>query len=232
MQCPACKETIIDGAKVCRFCGRKLSRPLGAGCLAVIGVVVIITLLPLLFGSPGKRGASTKIASGANSLAGSPKTVQEDFERVNPSFLAAVLPCQLGFTAAGRAMHSGDRYNAYDVVQRAQQACITAWENANAIKFSAATPQPNRDKLNADLDDCSHAYAQYGGVLMTIGNVLNGDDRPSTVAEARHGIGQAVGAVSTCMRTYASDLRAAGVKMPGDAQTAHAAKTRGRAANH
>ena len=110
MQCPACKETIIEGAKVCRFCGRKQSRSLSAGCLTVIGVLALITLLPILFVSFSSPGTSTKEASGASSSAGSAKNVQEDFERVNPSFLAAVLPCQIGFTAAGKALHSGDRY--------------------------------------------------------------------------------------------------------------------------
>ena len=149
------------------------------------------------------------------------KTIQEDFERVNSSFVAAAAPCQSGFSAAGAAMRTGNRYRAYDVVTRARQACVNAWENVNTVKFSSATPEPLRDKLNADLDECSHAFAQYGGILITISKVLDGDDRPSTVSEATAQIGPATNAVGDCMQTYTADLRSGGVVLPGDRNVRH-----------
>jgi hypothetical protein len=184
-------------------------------CGAVVGVLVLVEVAGHLGGFDG-IDAPSNTTSGSATPADAATTPQADFERVNAAFKSAVAPCEVGFLAATKALRSGDRYGGYDVAQRGKQACVSAWVNADATKFSEATPEPARDKLNADLKDCSGAFALNGAALDSISRVLNGDDKPSTVSTATQDIAHASDAVTSCMATYAADLKAAGVKVPSE----------------
>jgi hypothetical protein len=122
----------------------------------------------------------------------------------------------MGFIRVGKSMKTHDRYQAFDVVKQAEQACLTALEEANHEHFGEGMPQPYRDKLNSDLDDCGHAYGGAGGLLTDVEKVLNGDTSPSFVSKTSQMIQYSSDHITRCLTTYVSDLRAAGVKLPGD----------------
>jgi len=161
--------------------------------------------------------ATASSTAPATTAASGQVAAQAEFERVNIAFLAAVLPCQLEVQLTANAVHSGDNYRTYDVASQAKQACMTAWENANATQFSDAVMEPSRDKLNADLKNCSQAYLSQATAMDEVTTVANGDVRPSTVAQARYGITQASAEVTACITTYKDDVVAAGLKLPGAA---------------
>ncbi|MBS0296426.1 MAG: hypothetical protein JSR45_08950 [Proteobacteria bacterium] len=145
-----------------------------------------------------------------------PKTAQADFDRVNANFVAAVQPCEHGWTTVQPALKSGNVQDGYNIATTAKTACMTAWTGVNSVKFGDATPQPHRDKLNNDLNECSHAYLTKATALSGIAEVLNGDGKPSKVQQVQYEIASANEKVTSCLTNYAADAKAAGMKLPGD----------------
>lgn len=84
--------------------------------------------------------------------------------------------------------HASDAYQAYSVVKDAQEAC----ENVSG-KISALKPPPSaqgdvRKAFEDALEECSTAYFARSAAFSKVATVLDGDDRPSAVVEARKGV--------------------------------------------
>ena len=144
-----------------------------------------------------------------------PATAQADFERANKHFLDTVVPCQKGAMTVLAALKHPDRYDIYDQATRVKNICGQASLEADSVKYTEATPQPFRDKLNADLADCGRAYVNYAVAMDSLSAVANGDMRPSAVTKASTDLRRGETRTGDCMETYVADLKASGVKLPG-----------------
>jgi hypothetical protein len=185
------------------------------------GWMILAVVAALL--SHGSGSSSTAQSTGGPQ----PATAQADFDRVNANVVAAVQPCERGWTTVQPALKSGNVQDGYNIATTAKTACMTAWTGVNSVKFGDATPQPYRDKLNNDLNECSHAYLTKATALNGIAEVLNGDSKPSKVQQVQREIASANEKTTSCLAAYVGDAKASGVTMPGskDAKDAKGHKT-------
>lgn len=123
-------------------------------------------------------------------------------------------PCDTRVGRAGDAMRTGDLYAAYDVVTQAQAVCEAASRDISAIPIPRSAKGDARKALIEARDRCSTAMFAKRQAMGKVARVVDGDARPSAVAEARRENELASTMTLGCVAAFAQAAEKAGYTLP------------------
>jgi hypothetical protein len=130
------------------------------------------------------------------------------------TFEAAGGACDDASNQAKALMNGGDPVDAYQATKSAEAVCL---QSINAIG-DLKSPESASYDLGKEFDQsravCQDAYESKRGVLLRVLKILNGDNRPSTVADAREKTEQANDGIDACLAAMTAVVDKAGGTVP------------------
>lgn len=111
------------------------------------------------------------------------------------------------------SLSSGDRYSAFETVKKASSACRHTYSEIASLEV----PDIENSALHKDLENakisCEKAYSVKHFALEEMLNVLDGDLRPSAVANAKGKMSDSSEAISSCVVDFMKVGGEAGVDL-------------------
>ena len=127
---------------------------------------------------------------------------------------AADHECAAAWSKTFDALQRADRYGSYDAATDGAVIC----RNASSI-VEAIYPVKNRaddkavEALEGAILDCKNAEAARGSALAQVAQTLDGDLRPSQVAEAREAAEMSAAGVMRCVLAFTGAATHAGIQL-------------------
>jgi hypothetical protein len=133
-------------------------------------------------------------------------------------FSAAVATCDDAGDRAKTAMKEGDRIVAYTASAAARDACLETPHSIRKLAPPPAADSQTQARFRETLDNCVSAYAAKWGSYRRMVGILDGDDRPSKIADAERMMDLANAGLAQCVPTMMTLIREAGAVAPGPAR--------------
>ncbi|ESZ86343.1 MAG: hypothetical protein Q27BB25_14755 [Blastomonas sp. CACIA14H2] len=89
-------------------------------------------------------------------------------------------------------------YDAYNAADQAESTCRKSWSEVGDVTIPAGLSAANQKKAEETLEACQNAMIARQTGFATIKEVLDGDARPSKVAEATEKAERAKGGILVC----------------------------------
>lgn len=139
---------------------------------------------------------------------------EADFMTVWNATKVSMAPCDRLVGEAGDEIKSGDMYAAYELVISARSACEDASAEIPTIRIARSVKGEVRSALVLALDRCSTAMFAKRQAMGKVAAVVDGDARPSAVAEARRENELASTITLGCVAAFAQAAEKAGFTLP------------------
>ena len=125
--------------------------------------------------------------------------VKANFLATQATLLATFAPCD---EMMDRAAKARGQYASYNAAVAAKDTCWQTMQALNSVRFADPLPQDLKDPLNAAIDCFGVAYAGRYNLMNQGATIMNGDMRPSAVAEFRSDLAAAVEKSQECRMQY------------------------------
>ena len=132
--------------------------------------------------------------------------------------------CDVPMRAAGEAVGTGDMYEAYPLVQRAEQACTDAMMKMSDLDIPRSAKGEVRKAFNTAKQACQTTAYIKSEAMKKVGVVVNGDTRPSAFADAKSEMEQGQLGTMQCILGFAKAAEAASLVLPEFQDAVAAAK--------
>lgn len=172
------------------------------GCLILGWAFVGLVILAVMF-APDEDNVANKPAVAAN---GEPAKAISDPKSAARIFyinaMSAMRPCDRMAGKAGDLMsnlaNGASVYEAYSAADQAESTCRTSWAEVGDVTIPAGLSSENQKKAEETLEVCQNAMIARQTGFAAIKEVLDGDARPSKVAEATEKAERARGSILVC----------------------------------
>ena len=125
--------------------------------------------------------------------------VKASFLATQATLLATFAPCD---EMMDRAAKARGQYASYNAAVAAKAACWQTMQALNSVRFADPLPQDLKDPLNAAIDCFGVAYAGRYNLMNQGATIMNGDMRPSAVAEFRTELTETAAETAQCRMQY------------------------------
>ncbi len=125
--------------------------------------------------------------------------VKASFLATQGQLLATFAPCDQSLDRAAKAR---GQYASYNAAVAAKDACWQSMAALNDVRFGDPLPQDLRVGLNAAIDCFGTAYAGRSSMMSQGATIMNGDMRPSSVAEFRTQMTETAAETGECRLKY------------------------------
>lgn len=229
LACPLCKEPVAVDAVRCPHCQtnftsaqlesrRKMRRFqwLGCGGITLVALAVVASCVP---DTPGQQvqGASLsstsppKVSAVAPAYAGA--KIEEDAVFFYHRIIDAMAPCDSASTAFAETAgdlgtSDGNIFESYSKAAEVRDQCEVVWNRIKAFEVPENLPSKEGGEAIGLCADAAFAKRQVGDLYTEI---LDGDFRPSKVAEAQERVNASQQQTFTCVAGLYSFVTAAGV---------------------
>jgi hypothetical protein len=133
--------------------------------------------------------------------------IDASFSATQSALLAAAKPCDAAMT---KAAHTRGQYASYNVSVETKQICRQASIDIGHVRFADPAPSAAQDDLNKAVDCFALAYGLKSVAMEKAAALMDGDQRPSKVAEFRDTLSYAGEQHRACMEQYAAAAAAHG----------------------
>jgi len=157
---------------------KKRDRQLVMGALAFAVVALILMSLLSPPPDPAKGGTAGTDAAAASSLKQQATDLLTGFE-------TAVARCDETGIDATASLRGSDVVGAYAAFDEAEKACLATGKAIRDLEAPADADDATKDQFKAVLKTCADAYTTKWYVYEKMTKILDGDPRPSKIAEVR-----------------------------------------------
>lgn len=218
--CPECKEPVAWNATRCPRCQAVYSRQqidarkqthmssqkLGAGCFAVVALLLVGMCAFTGGDEPSSNTSSASNESSAEvpkSGSASPAVVAA-FTRLNDDIMAAVDGCDRAGKALAERVDSmtkgsGSVYDAYSIAARMENACRESWRLVSGVDVPSDLNGAARDSAEKSRDVCENAMLAKQMSAEAMKEVFDGNMRPSAVDDLRQKANTAQAGTFACV---------------------------------
>ncbi|WP_292035553.1 MULTISPECIES: hypothetical protein [unclassified Brevundimonas] len=128
---------------------------------------------------------------------------------------AQASPCDV--TGKNLADYMGRRgasvYEAYDLARQASRICSETGTNIGRLRVSDDIPSSKRGAFSDAVETCRNAYYAKSSAFDQMATVLNGDMRPSAVADARQAAERSQAGTTLCGLAFLKAVNDAGLSL-------------------
>lgn len=194
--------------------------------LVVLGSSCFTFLLGGLLGAAGQPGglsaapaeASAKAAeSGAPALAAAKKpagVTQAEFDGMWRQVKGSMESCDASLRRAGEVVGAGNAYNSFGPVKAAGETCKAVWLGMDRIEIPRSAKGDVKKALSDARDTCSTAAYLKTEAMEQMAKVLDGDARPSVMADLQDKMQRGGDLSSGCFVEFLGAAGKAGLTLP------------------
>jgi hypothetical protein len=176
------------------------------GCLVVLGlfgVLVIISLIGVAVMTPEERAriAAEQEARDAKDAAMTEARRAADLAGVRKAFEKLGLPCDVAQLQVGDGLSkigTGDRVALARAVSGMEDRCSQAWQGVDDIALPDGLTDVQEDLADKMTEECKMAFWQRKELAEKLVPVVDGDMRPSVIADLQADMAAMQGAVALC----------------------------------
>lgn len=195
--CPTCREPSSTDAVVCPNCQLTFTQAqidarkqageyassvqkgdkkwLTVGCLGLVAIVFIIALVS----GSGEKSDKAPVAAAAAIKS----DAKLDAIRIYKSVISTTADCDAASSKLAGALKAGEPVLAYRVADRAESVCLKVPGEIRAIEIPDSITGENRAAVESSIEACDHAYLMKWDAAKKFKAVIDGDTRPSALAE-------------------------------------------------
>ncbi len=183
--CPACKLTFTQAQRESRqqasaYATEAPKADGKATTVGCIGLVSVVLLLATCIGGDKKDKDAPAATAGA---AASPEAAKGDAIATYKAVIVATASCDAASSAMSNVMQSGDVVQAYRAADRAEEACLGTGSKIRAIDVPDNLSKEHRTAIEDALEACDTGYVMKWAGARKLKAIIDGDNRPSDLAE-------------------------------------------------
>lgn len=148
--------------------------------------------------TPNEQQAETQSSAAVESPAKKDGVTQEEFNAVWNRVKNEMERCDAPLRRAGNAIGTGDVYTAFGPVKAASEACETAWLDMGRIDIPKSAKGDAKKAIKEALDTCNTAIYLKRESMKQLQTVLDGDVRPSVMADLKDKMDRGAGLTTRC----------------------------------
>jgi hypothetical protein len=183
--CPKCKKKIDLEASVCPYCrsnfseeemqarraAQKQNTKNGAiGCLALVGLIAVIATCS----DSGSENKSQAVAPTDNKSAAI---------ALYNGLISATKQCDTAASRMANSLKGGDVVSAYRTASNTEDACLSTPTEIRKLEVPDGFDEKRRGEAEKAIEACENAYVMKWSGAKSLKEVLDGDSRPSVIAE-------------------------------------------------
>lgn len=139
---------------------------------------------------------------------------QAEFDAVWSQVKMKMEQCDVPLRRAGEAVGTGNAYAAFAPVKAAGEACKSVWLEMGRIEIPRSAKGDVKKAMQAAQDTCESAAYQKKEAMEQMAKVLDGDMRPSAMAELQETLERGKALASGCWIGFMSAADDAGLTLP------------------
>lgn len=139
---------------------------------------------------------------------------QAEFDGIWTGVKSQMERCDAPVRRAGEVVGTGNAYAAFRPVKAASEACRDAWLGIDRIEIPRSAKGEVKKALREARERCSTAAVVKKEAMDRMAKVLDGDDKPSTMAALQDSLKRGTDLSSGCWLGFLAAATEAGLEMP------------------